>query len=80
MIEAAGGKLPGFYGMFAQDYNVAMIVEAPGNAEYIGGIAPELMAGTFSDLRSIPPFTAAEMQKASRIAKNIAASHQARKA
>lgn len=80
VIEAAGGKLLGFYGMFGQDYNVAIIVETPGNAEYIGGIAPALMAGTFSDFKSIPLFTAAEVQKASKIAKKIMASYQAPKA
>ena len=26
--------------MFGQDYNIALMVEAPGNAEYIGAIAP----------------------------------------
>ena len=29
-VEAAGGKLHGFYGMFGQEYGLAMIVEAPG--------------------------------------------------
>ena len=37
-LEAAGGKQLGFYGMFGQDYNVAIIAEVPGNAEYIGAI------------------------------------------
>jgi uncharacterized protein with GYD domain len=44
-VEAAGGKLLGFYGMFGQDYNVAIIAETPGNAEYIGAIAPALCQG-----------------------------------
>ena len=37
-IEAAGGTLLGFYGMFSQDYNLAIIAGVPGNAEYIGAI------------------------------------------
>ena len=75
-IEAAGGKLLGFYGMFGQDYNVAIIVEVPGNAEYIGAIAPALMSGTFSAFKSIPLFTSAEVAKASQIAKKVAKSYK----
>jgi uncharacterized protein with GYD domain len=37
-IEAVGGKLHGFYGMFGQEYGLAMIVEAPGHAEYLRSI------------------------------------------
>ena len=75
-LEAAGGKLLGFYGMFGQDYNVAIIAEVPGNAEYIGAIAPALMSGTFSAFKSIPLFTAAEVQKASQIAKKVGKSYK----
>ena len=71
-LEAAGGKLLGFYGMFGQDYNVAIIAEVPGNAEYIGAIAPALMSGTFSAFRSIPLFTSADVKKAAEIAKKVA--------
>ena len=59
-IEAAGGKLHGFYGMFGQEYGLAMIVEAPGHAEYIGGISPAISSGVFESLRlfrSIPGLT-----------------------
>ena len=75
-IEAAGGKLLGFYGMFGQDYNVAIIAEVPGNAEYIGAIAPALMSGTFSAFKSIPLYTSAEVQKASQIAKKVGKSYK----
>ena len=74
-LEAAGGKLLGFYGMFGQDYNVAIIAEVPGNAEYIGAIAPAIMSGTFAAFKSIPLYTAGEVVKASRIAKKVAASY-----
>lgn len=76
-VEAAGGKLLGFYGMFGQDYNVVIISELPGNAEYIGAIGPALMAGTFSAFRSIPLYTAAEVQKGSQIAKKVGAGYKA---
>ena len=71
VIEAAGGKLHGFYGMFGQDYNVALIVEAAGNAEYMGAIAPAIMSGTFAAFKSIPLFTAGDVVKASKIAKKV---------
>jgi uncharacterized protein with GYD domain len=74
-IEAAGGKLLGFYGMFGQDYNVAVIVEAAGNAEYIGGIAPAITSGTFTAFKSIPLYTAAEVVKGSKIAKKVAGAY-----
>src|SRR5436190_7506347 len=75
VIEAAGGKLLGFYGMFGQEYNVAVIVEAAGNAEYIGGIAPAITSGTFTAFKSIPLYTAAEVVKGSKIAKKVAPSY-----
>ena len=75
-IEAAGGKLLGFYGMFGQDYNVAIIADMPGNAEYIGAIAPALMSGTFSAFKSIPLYRAADVVKASKIAKKVAAKYR----
>jgi uncharacterized protein with GYD domain len=74
-IEAAGGKLLGFYGMFGQDYNVAIIAEVAGNAEYIGAIAPALMSGTLSAYKSIPLYTSGDVVKASEIAKKVAAAY-----
>ncbi len=76
-IEAVGGKLHGFYGMFGQDYNVVIICEAPGNAEYIGGIAPAISAGVLEDWRTIPLYTADEVVRASEIAKRAAGVYKA---
>ena len=75
-LEAAGGKLLGFYGMFGQDYNVAIIAEVPGNAEYIGAIAPAIMSGTFAAFKSIPLYTAGDVVKASKIAKKVGAKYR----
>ena len=75
-VEAAGGKLLGFYGMFGQDYNVAIITDMPGNAEYIGAIAPALMSGTFCAYKSIPLYTAAEVVAGSTIAKKVVKSYK----
>ena len=76
-IEAAGGKLLGFYGMLGQEHNVAIIAEVPGTAEYIGAIAPAIMSGTLESWKSIPLFTAAEMVAASSIAKQVSGSYSA---
>lgn len=75
-VEAAGGKLIGFYGMFGQDYHFATIMEAPGNAEYIGGIAPAILSGTLAAWKTIPLYTAQDMMKASKVAKKVAAAYK----
>jgi uncharacterized protein with GYD domain len=72
-VEAAGGKLHGFYGMFGQEYGLALIIEAPGHAEYIGGIAPAVASGTFESFKTIPLYTSADVQKALPIAKKVGA-------
>src|SRR5580692_8913021 len=70
-VEAAGGKLHGFYGMFGQEYGLALIIEAPGHAEYIGGIAPAVASGTFDSFKTIPLYTSADVAKALPIAKKV---------
>ena len=72
-IEAVGGKLHGFYGMFGQEYGLAMIVEAPGHAEYLGGIAPAISSGVFDSYKTIPLYTWADVAKALPIAKKVRA-------
>jgi uncharacterized protein with GYD domain len=70
-IEAAGGKLHGFYGMFGQDYGLAMIVEAPGHAEYIGAVMPAITSGTFECYKTIPLYTWPDVAKGVTIAKTV---------
>ena len=72
LIEAAGGKLHGFYGMFGQEYGLAMIVEAPSHAEYIGAIIPAVAAGTFESYKTVPLYTAADVTKAIAVSKKVA--------
>ena len=76
-IEAAGGKLLGFYGMFGQEYSIAIIVDMPGNAEYIAAIAPAIMSGTLASWKSIPLYTAGDVVKASKIVKKTGAAYSA---
>src|ERR1039457_4999254 len=68
-VEAAGGKLHGFYGMFGQEYGLAMIIEAPGHAVYIGGISPAIGSGVFDAFKTIPLYTWAGVTKSQPIAK-----------
>ena len=72
-VEAAGGKLHGFYGMFGQEYGLAMIVETAGHAEYLGAVVPAIVSGTFESYKTIPLFTWADVQKALPIAKKVRA-------
>ncbi len=70
-IETAGGKLLGFYGMFGQDYNVAIIAEAPSHAAYIGAVAPAIGSGVFDSYKTIPLYTADDVIQGSKIAKRV---------
>lgn len=76
LVESVGGKLHGFYGMFGQEHNVAVIIEVPGNAEYIGAIAPTVLSGTFTAIKTIALYTSGEMQKAAKIAKKTMKTYQ----
>ncbi len=70
-IEAAGGKLHGFYGMFGQEYGLAMIVEVTSHAEYIGGVSPAISSGVFESYKTIPLYTWADVAKSLPIAKKV---------
>lgn len=75
-IEAAGGELLGFYGMFGQEYNVVAIVDMPGPAEYIAAVATAVLSGTLSSWKSIALYTAADLTKASEVAAKIKAAYR----
>lgn len=70
-VEAAGGKLHGFYGMFGQKYGLAMIVETAGHAEYIGGVMPAISSGIFESYKTIPLYTWNDVKNAMPIAKKV---------
>lgn len=72
-IEAAGGKLLGFYGMLGQEYQLAMIVSAPGMSEYLGAVSPAIAGGVFETYKSIPLFEWKDVAKAIPIAKKVGA-------
>lgn len=72
-VETAGGKLLGFYGMLGQEYGLAMIVDMPGHAEYLGAMGPAIAGGVFESYKTIPLYSAADVVKALPIAKKVAA-------
>ena len=75
-VEAAGGKLHGFYGMFGQEYGMVLIVETAGHAEYMGGIMPAILSGTFESYKTIPLYTWEDVKKALPIAKKVRAAYK----
>ncbi len=77
-IEAAGGKLLGFYGMFGQEYNIAIIADMPGNAEYIAAVGSAIGSGALDSYKSIPLYTPAEVLKAAKIAINVSKAYTPR--
>ncbi|MGH8230322.1 MAG: hypothetical protein ACRESY_00725 [Steroidobacteraceae bacterium] len=50
-----------------------MIVEAPGHADYIGGIAPALSGGVFDSYKTIPLYIWADVTKALPLSKKVRA-------
>ena len=63
-VEAAGGKLLGFYGLVGQDHHVALICDMPGVGEYIGTVVATIMGGAIADFKSIPMYNMEEMNTA----------------
>lgn len=70
-VEEAGVGCMGATEMFGQEYGVAMIVEAPGHAEYIGGIARARSSGVSDPDKTIPLYTWADVAKALPIARQV---------
>ena len=67
LIEAAGGKLVGFYGLIGQGYHVAIIADMPGTGEYIGVVVTGTMSGAIEDFKTIPMYGMDEMEKAKAV-------------
>jgi hypothetical protein len=62
--------------MFGQDYNVATIAVVPSHAAYIGAVASAISSGVFESYKTIPLYTAADVVKASKIAKRVAKTYR----
>ncbi|MFC3612602.1 GYD domain-containing protein [Lutimaribacter marinistellae] len=72
-VEAAGGKLLGFYGLIGQDYHVALIADMPGVGEYVGVVVTASMGGAIESFKTIPMYDMDEMD-------TVRKTHQALKA
>jgi uncharacterized protein with GYD domain len=70
--EAAGCKLHGFYGAFGQEYGMVLIIEAPGHAEYLGGVAPALTSGAFESYKTVPLYTWGDVARSMPLAQKVA--------
>jgi len=70
-VEAAGGKLIGFYGLIGQDYHVALIADMPGTAEYLGVAMTASLSGAIADFKTIPMYDTATLNKARTVAKAV---------
>jgi uncharacterized protein with GYD domain len=70
-VETAGGRLVGFYGMLGHEYNLALIIEAPGHAEYLAALAPAITSGIFETYKTITLFTSEDVKKSFPIAKKV---------
>ena len=62
-IESAGGKLLGFYGIFGDHdgYHVMIIVDMPGNAEYLATVITAVMGGAFAKFTTNVLYSADEV-------------------
>lgn len=76
IAEAAGGKLLAYYGMIGHEYDIAAIVEMPGDAEYLGMIGPAIAGGVFDSYTTTHLFSAKEIVKAAPIAKKVHAAYR----
>lgn len=63
-IEAAGGKLLGFYGLVGQEHHVALICDVPGVGEYIGIVVATTLGGAISNYKTIPMYDMNELNTA----------------
>ena len=63
-IEAAGGKLLGFYGLVGQEFHVALICEVPSVGDYIGIVTATTLGGAISKFKSIPMYNMDDMNVA----------------
>jgi len=63
-VEAAGGKLIGFYGLIGQEHHIALICELPGVGEYVGVVLAATMGGAIESFKTIPMYDMDEMNQA----------------
>jgi uncharacterized protein with GYD domain len=70
-VEAAGGKLIGFYGLIGQEHHVALIADMPGVSEYVGTVLAAILGGAIESFKTIPMYSNDEMNKARETYKKV---------
>ena len=63
-VEAAGGKLLGFYGLIGQDHHIALICDMPGVGEYLGVVLSASMGGAIASFKTVPMYHMGELDAA----------------
>lgn len=63
-VEAAGGKLLGFYGMVGQEHHIVLICDMPGLPEYLGVVLSASMGGAIESFKTIPLYSWGEFEQA----------------
>lgn len=63
-VEAAGGKLLGFYGLMGQEHHIALICDMPGMEEYLGVVMAASAGGAIESWKTVPMYDYAQFQKA----------------
>lgn len=63
-VEAAGGKLLGFYGLVGQDYHVALICDVPKLSDYLGVVLTASLGGAIEDFKTVPMYSWGEFEDA----------------
>lgn len=70
-VEAAGGKLLGFYGLIGQDHHIALICEVPKLSDYLGIVLAANMGGAIETFKTIPMYNWAEFEDAVSTCKTV---------
>jgi len=70
-VEAAGGKLLGFYGLIGQEHHVALICDMPGVSEYLGVVLSASMGGAIESFKTVPMYSWSEFEGAMSTYKSL---------
>jgi uncharacterized protein with GYD domain len=61
-VEAAGGKLLGFYGLIGQKHHFVLICDMPGLPQFLGTVLAATLGGAIEDFKTIPMYSWGEFE------------------
>ncbi len=78
-VESVGGTLHGFYGIFGDPngYQIMLIAEMPGNAQYLATVMTAVMGGAFAKFTTNVLYSADDVVAASEIVNAASVDYQA---